>query len=105
MKLKMEGILTNFADFHKIVKDKYFDTLWFVQFGKSKKEAKDGEDKEVKKETLQKRARPFVYRFMMHVEQKNLDFIPMSGMFFIVVRGGSFARWKLRVWGAQHVSM
>jgi hypothetical protein len=27
MKLKMEEILTNFVDFQKTVKDKYFDTM------------------------------------------------------------------------------
>jgi hypothetical protein len=40
MKLKMEGILTSFADFCKIVKNKYFDTMWFVQFGNQRRREK-----------------------------------------------------------------
>jgi hypothetical protein len=44
---------------------------------KPKKEGKDGVDTEVKKETLQKRVRRFVYRFMIDVEQKNPNFFPV----------------------------
>jgi hypothetical protein len=48
--------------------------MWFVQFGKPRKEGKEGEDKEVKKETLQKRAKRFVNRFFINVKQKDPDF-------------------------------
>jgi hypothetical protein len=38
----------------------------------------------VKKETLQKRARRFVYRFVIYVEQKDLEFFPAYPACFLL---------------------
>jgi hypothetical protein len=69
IKLFKSKAIEEFGIYRREVKGKYFHNLWFVKYGST--------SKDVKVETLWRRAKRYVYRIFIAKERKDATFFPM----------------------------